>query len=79
VQLTVLDLRSNNLSGHRTSELCEGLSRTPLRRLLLANCKLDSHACSGLAFLLDNSLALQHLDIVRFATELSMEYTLSME
>lgn len=67
VQLTMLDLCGNNLSGQRTCDLCEALHRTPLRRLLLANCKLDSHACGGLAFLLDNSLVLQHLDIVRTA------------
>lgn len=65
MQLTLLDMSGNNFAGQRTSDLCEALHRTPLRRLLLANCKLDSHACGGLAFLLDNSLVLQHLDIVR--------------
>lgn len=65
VQLTTLSLCNNNLSGQRTSDMCEALHRTPLRRLMLSNCSLDTHACGGLAFLLDNSLVLQHLDIVR--------------
>ena len=63
----MLDLSGNRLHGLRTSDMCEALHRTPLRRLLLSNCSLDTHACGGLAFLLDNSLVLQHLDIVRTA------------
>lgn len=64
LQITMLDLSGNDLSGPQTSELCEALHRTPIRRLLLASCNLDTHACRGLAFLLDNSLVLQHLDLV---------------
>lgn len=65
MQLTTLDLSGNHVNGQAMCDMCEALQYACIRRLKLAKCNLDSHACGGLAFLLDNSLALQHLDIVR--------------
>lgn len=65
VQLTVLDLSGNNLSGPGMADFCEALPRTAMRRLRLSDCQLDGAACRGLAFFLDNTLHLEHLDLVR--------------
>lgn len=65
MQLAVLDLSGNNLAGPGMVELFEALPLTAMRRLRLSNCGLDSAACRGLAFFLDNTLALEHLDVVR--------------
>lgn len=65
MQLTVLDLSGNHLAGPGMAGLLEALPLTAMRRLRLSNCQLDSAAFRGLAFFLDNTLELEHLDVVR--------------
>jgi Ran GTPase-activating protein (RanGAP) involved in mRNA processing and transport len=63
VQLTYLNLSDNSLGSPATNELLEVLHLAPLRHLHLSGCDLDAHCARGLAFLLDNSLVLESVDM----------------
>jgi Ran GTPase-activating protein (RanGAP) involved in mRNA processing and transport len=63
VQLQRLDFSRNALGSAAATELLEALFRCQLRTLLLSNCDLDVLCTRGVAFLLDNSLTLETLDL----------------
>lgn len=58
-----LDMSRNPLGSACMGELFEALCRTHLHHLCLSNCDLDALCAKGLAFLLDNSLVLQDVDL----------------
>jgi Ran GTPase-activating protein (RanGAP) involved in mRNA processing and transport len=53
----------NPLGSTGMGDLFEALCRTHLQHLHLANCNLDALCAKGLAFLLDNSVVLQDVDL----------------
>ena len=63
MQLVSLDFSRNVLGSMAATELLEALCRCQLHKLHLASCDLDAHCARGIAFLLDNSLTLQELDV----------------
>ena len=63
VQITHLDFSRNVIGSAAATDLLECLFRCPLQTLVLQQCDLDAHATRGIAFLLDNSLTLSHLDL----------------
>lgn len=63
LQLTFLDMSKNSLGSAATRDLFEALPRTPLKHLRLSACDLDVHCAKGMAFLLDNSLVLESVDL----------------